>query len=46
MSELVSDPVVILAGACVILVLGMLFGCLLNCVVRQRGEVEDWWRDV
>lgn len=49
MSELVSDPVVILAAACTLLILGMFAGCLLNGIVRQRcdrRQADDWWRDV
>jgi hypothetical protein len=49
MSELISEPVVILAAACTLLILGMFAGCLLNGLFQQRydrRQADEWRRDV
>lgn len=49
MSENLTDPVVILAAACTLLILGMFAGCLLNGLFQQRydrRQADEWRRDV
>ncbi|MGX5719893.1 hypothetical protein [Shinella zoogloeoides] len=42
-----TDPVIILAGACSLLIIGMFCGCLLTCMVQQRYQraEDDYWSE-